>query len=71
MDETHWKGIEVMQEPYPFPIIIDNFLKIICVGHFECMITGNMTYAYVEILTFKNFWLCGIHVWYVMYGTKY
>ena len=26
-----------MREACPFPIIIDNFLKIIYVGHFECI----------------------------------
>ena len=32
-------AIEVMQEACPFPITIDALPEVICVGHFECMIT--------------------------------
>ena len=48
-------SIEVIQEACPFPIIIDNLLEIICVGHFECMITVTHNTFYNSQLVFLGF----------------
>ena len=50
-----YKNIEVMQEACPFPIIIDNLPEIICVGHFEWMITVTHNTFYNSQLGFLRF----------------
>ena len=45
--------IELMQESCPFLIIIDNFKKIIYVGHSECMITATYNIFYNSQVIFQ------------------
>ena len=46
-------AIELMQGVCSFPIIIDNFWKIICVGHFECIITvAHNTLIFISRIAF-------------------
>ena len=45
-DTTTFVAINFMHGACPFPIIIDYFRKIICVGHFEYMIADRSPHYY-------------------------